>query len=163
MVSLSTRSRYGIRLLMSLARHSGQNPMQISDVAKEQSISVKYLEQIALILKKAGMIETVRGRKGGHRLAKDPEEITLDEIIGVLEGGCDLAPCVSKPLRCPRSFQCAPRLVWQELSQNLFEKLRQWTLGDLLRLEESLSRREDAAEKEERTVFYCPSSLHSPF
>ncbi|MEJ5347824.1 MAG: Rrf2 family transcriptional regulator [Desulfosoma sp.] len=163
MVSLSTRSRYGIRLLMSLARHSGPNPMQISDVAKEQNISVKYLEQIALILKKAGIIETVRGRKGGHRLAKYPEEITLDWIVGLLEGGFDLAPCVSKPHRCPRSVQCAPRLAWQELSQTLFEKLRQWTLGDLLRLEESLLEREDAPEKEEREVFYCPSSFHGSF
>lgn len=64
MITLSTRSRYGTRFLMSLARHRGENLVQIADIARDQGISAKYLEQIALVLKKAGIVETVRGRGG---------------------------------------------------------------------------------------------------
>lgn len=157
MVTLSTRSRYGTRFLMSLARHCGEKPVQIADIAREQGISVKYLEQIALALKKAGLIETVRGRRGGHRLAKDPDEITLDEIVAVLEGGRHLVRCLSRPESCDRASFCAPRLIWQEISQLLFQKLSLWTLGDLLRLEEGLIIRGKERREEEPTTFYCPS------
>lgn len=162
MVSLSTRSRYGTRFLMALARHSIKTPMQIADVAMDQGISVKYLEQIALVLKKAGLIKTVRGRKGGHMLAKDPEEITLDQIVAVLEGGRHIVACVSTPHQCPRASRCAPRWVWKELSETLFEKLRFWTLKDLLRLEDMLVERQDASEGEDEKTFHCPSLLHLP-
>lgn len=162
-VSLSTRSRYGTRFLMALGRHSKETPVQIADVALDQGISVKYLEQIALTLKKAGLIKTVRGRKGGHMLAKDPDDITLDEIVAALEGGRHLSACVSNPHQCPRSSWCGPRRVWQELSETLFEKLSLWTLGDVLRLEDTLLKREDSASHQDTTVFYCPSSLGLPF
>lgn len=157
MVTLSTRSRYGTRLLMSLARSSTQGPVQIAEIAKDQGISVKYLEQIALTLKKAGIIETVRGRGGGHRLAKSPQEITLDEIIGVLEGGRQFVRCVSQPELCSRAPRCAPRLVWQELSQTLYEKLSRWTLEDLLRLEDMLAGQSHRGPREDETTLCCPA------
>lgn len=157
MVTLSTRSRYGTRFLMSLARHWGEEPVQVADIAREQGISVKYLEQIALTLKKAGLIETVRGRRGGHRLAKDPEEITLDEVVAVLEGERRLVRCLSQPSPCARASSCAPRVVWQEISQLLFAKLSLWTLRDLLRMEDLLMAREEDSQGKESTTFGCPS------
>ncbi|ROQ92300.1 RrF2 family transcriptional regulator [Desulfosoma caldarium] len=158
MVSLSTRSRYGTRLMMSLARHSTETPVQIADVALDQGISVKYLEQIALVLRKAGLIKTVRGRKGGHMLAKDPENITLEDIVAALEGGRHLAACVSNPHLCPRASRCGPRRVWQELSETLFEKLRLWTLRDVVRLEETLMNREDSSSHRDAAIFCLDSS-----
>ena len=157
MITLSTRSRYGTRFLMSLARHRGDSPVQIADIARDQGISVKYLEQIALALKKAGLVETVRGRGGGHRLAKDPEEITLDEVVAVLEGGRGLVRCLGQPNTCARASRCAPRLVWEEISQALFERLSLWTLGDLLRMEDRLLDRATEPQEEHPTTFYCPS------
>lgn len=162
MVTLSTQSRYGTRLLMSLARHSGEEPVQIADIARDQGISVKYLEQIALTLKRAGLIESVRGRRGGHRLAKDPDEITMGEVVAVLERGRPFAPCLSQPSGCVKAPYCAPRLLWQEISQTFFHKLSLWTLGDLLRLEEMLMSRWEDPREEETTKFYCPS-LPRPF
>ena len=157
MITLSTRSRYGTRFLMSLARHRGDSPVQIADIARDQGISVKYLEHIALALNKAGLIETVRGRGGGHRLAKDPEEITLDEVVAVLEGGRGLVRCLGQPNTCARASRCAPRLVWEEISQALFERLSLWTLGDLLRMEDRLLDRATEPQEEHPTTFYCPS------
>jgi Rrf2 family protein len=74
-MKLSTRSRYGTRLLVDLARHNDQAPIQIGEVSKRQDISVKYLEQLIRLLKRAGFVNSVRGAKGGHLLAKRPEEI----------------------------------------------------------------------------------------
>jgi len=142
---------------MSLARQFGKEPTHIADIAKDQGISVKYLEQIALSLKKAGIIETVRGRGGGHRLARPPDEISLDEIIAVLEGGRHLVRCLSPSGSCSRASQCAPRLVWQELSQTLFHKLSLWTLGDLLRVEELLMEKERHLPERDKPTFYCPA------
>lgn len=157
MITLSTRSRYGTRLLMALARHRGENPVQIADIARDQGISAKYLEQIALALKRAGMIETVRGRGGGHRLAKHPDEITLDEVVAVLEGGKSLVRCLDQPSPCARASRCAPRLVWQEISQTIFHKLSLYTLGDLLRMEDRLMDQAHEVKEDQPTTFYCPS------
>ncbi len=86
-MQLSTRSRYGTRLMLDMAQHYNDGPIHLSDIAKRQDLSVKYLEQIIIPLKKAGYIESLRGPQGGHILAKPPEEITVKEIVGLLGGG----------------------------------------------------------------------------
>ena len=85
-MKLSTRSRYGARILVDLARHNDQGPVQIGEISKRQDISVKYLEQLIRPLKQASMVNSVRGPKGGHMLAKKPEEITLGQIVRLFEG-----------------------------------------------------------------------------
>ena len=84
-MKLSTKSRYGTRMMMELEQRFNGNPVQMGEIAQKQGISVKYLEQIIIPLKKAGFITSVRGPKGGHLLAKPPDEITVGEIIKVLE------------------------------------------------------------------------------
>ena len=79
-MKLSTKTRYGTRLILDLARHHGQMPISIGDISKRQDISVKYLEQIIRPLKKANLVVSTRGPKGGHSLAKSPKEITLGDI-----------------------------------------------------------------------------------
>jgi Rrf2 family protein len=80
-MKLSTRSRYGTRILVDLARNKDKGPIQIGEISKRQDISVKYLEQLIRPLKKAKLVTSVRGPKGGHLLAEEPENISLGQII----------------------------------------------------------------------------------
>jgi Rrf2 family transcriptional regulator, iron-sulfur cluster assembly transcription factor len=132
-MKLSTRSRYGTRLMLDLAQHYHQGPMHLSTIALRQGISVKYLEQIIIPLKKAKYIQSVRGPKGGHALARPPEEISVGEIVALLEEGASLAECSFNPKVCDRSSICQTRYVWQEAAQAMFDKLNSITLADLLK------------------------------
>lgn len=122
-MQLSTRSRYGTRMMLDMAQHYNKGPIPIGDIARRQGISVKYLEQLIIPLKKANYIRSVRGSKGGHMLAKSPKEITVGEIVNLLEGGIDLADCIEKPDICNRSNSCLTRGVWQEATKSMYNKL----------------------------------------
>jgi Rrf2 family iron-sulfur cluster assembly transcriptional regulator len=131
-MKLSTKSRYGTRLLLDMAVHYNQGPVQLGDIAKRQNISVKYLEQIIIPLKKAKYIQSVRGPKGGHALTRPPEEITVGEIVALLEEGATLAECSEHSAVCERSATCPTRLIWHEAAKAMFDKLNTITLADLL-------------------------------
>src|SRR5210317_463747 len=135
-MKLSTKTRYGTRLILDLARHYGQTPVSIGDISKRQNISVKYLEQIIRPLKTARLVISTRGPKGGHSLTKDPKEITLGEIVRVLQSSEVLAECVSEPEKCLRSSDCCVRIAWQEATNALYEKLNSITITDLLTYED---------------------------
>jgi Rrf2 family protein len=130
-MKLSTRSRYGTRLLVDLARHDDQAPIQIGEISKRQGISVKYLEQLIRPLKKAGYVTSVRGAKGGHLLAIKPEQIKLGDIVRLFETHSDLAECISSPEKCDMSDECRVRLVWQEATLVLYQKLDSTSIADL--------------------------------
>jgi len=131
-MKLSTRSRYGTRILVDLARHIDKGPIQIGDISKRQDISVKYLEQLIRPLKQADLVTSVRGPKGGHLLAKNPEDISLGQIVRLFEGQSELVECVSNPETCEKSDDCQVRLAWTEATRVLYEKLDSTTIADLL-------------------------------
>jgi Rrf2 family protein len=131
MIKLSTKSRYGTRMLVDMAQRYNQGPIQLGEIAKRQDISVKYLEQIIIPLKKAQYVKSVRGPKGGHILAKPPEEITLAEIVALLEEVSSLVECTENAEVCTRSDTCPTRLIWKEASEAMFERLKSITLADL--------------------------------
>jgi len=131
-VKLSAKSRYGTRLMLDMAQHYEEGPIHLATVAKRQGISVKYLEQIIIPLKKANYVKSVRGPKGGHILAKPPSEITIGEIVALLEDSDSLAACSDNPMICERSPVCPTRDIWQEAAQAMFDKLQSITLADLL-------------------------------
>ena len=131
-MKLSTRSRYGARILVDLARHNDQGPIQIGEISKRQDISVKYLEQLIRPLKQASIVTSVRGPKGGHLLAKDPEDITLGQIVRLFEGQTELVECISNPEQCNMSDDCQVRLAWKEATRVLYEKLDSTTISDLI-------------------------------
>jgi Rrf2 family iron-sulfur cluster assembly transcriptional regulator len=131
-MKLSAKTRYGTRLMLDMAQHYGDGPVHLATVAQRQGISVKYLEQIIIPLKKAHYIRSVRGPKGGHQLAKPPEEIKVGEIVALLEDSASLAECSDNPMVCERSSACATRYIWQEAAQAMFDKLQSITLADLL-------------------------------
>ncbi len=131
-MKLSTRSRYGARILVDLARHNNQGPVQIGEISKRQDISVKYLGQLIRPLKQAKLVESVRGPKGGHMLAKNPEKITLGQIVRLFEGQSDLVECVSNPETCNMADDCQVRLAWKDATRVLYEKLDSTTIADLM-------------------------------
>jgi len=131
-MKLSTRSRYGTRILVDLARHNDQGPIQIGEISKRQDISVKYLEQLIRPLKQASMVTSVRGPKGGHLLAKNPKNITLGQIVRLFEGQTELVECISNPEQCNMSDDCQVRLAWKEATRVLYEKLDSTTIADLM-------------------------------
>jgi len=149
-MKLSTRSRYGTRLMLDMAQHYHDGPVHLSDVAKRQDVSVKYLEQIIIPLKKGGLIESLRGPKGGHILARPPDEITIKEIVALLEEGTSLVECCEDSTVCRRSDICPTRLLWKEVSEAMFYKLQVITLADLVKkanvLEATKSRQKDLVE-----------------
>jgi Rrf2 family iron-sulfur cluster assembly transcriptional regulator len=131
-MKLSTRSRYGVRILVDLARNSNQGPVQMGEISKRQDISVKYLEQLIRPLKQANMVNSVRGPKGGHRLTKKPEDITLGQIVRLFEGQSELVECISNPEKCSMSDDCQVRLAWEDATKVLYEKLDSTTIADLV-------------------------------
>lgn len=131
-MNLSTRSRYGTRMMLDLAQHFHECPVKIGDIAKRQEISVKYLEQLVIPLKKANFIKSIRGPKGGHMLGKPPENITIGEIVNVLEGGINFVSCIESSDECNRSNHCLTRSIWQEVSQAMQDKLNSITLLNVI-------------------------------
>ena len=131
-MKLSTRSRYGTRLMLDLARNFRHSPVQLAGIAQRQNVSIKYLEQIIRPLKKAKLVTSVRGPKGGHLLSERPEKITLGQVVRLFEGQADLVECVSFPERCPMSDDCQVRLAWRDATRVLYEKLDATTIADLM-------------------------------
>ncbi len=123
--------------MVDLAQHYDKGPIQIGDISKRQDISVKYLEQLVIPLKKADYIRSVRGPKGGHMLAKRPDEITVGEIVRILEGGIDLSVCIENPDACEKTGSCLTRGVWEEATKAMYEKLNSTTLSKMIETSEN--------------------------
>jgi len=131
-MQLTTRSRYGLRMLLDIALHSEDGPVRIQDIARRRNISVKYLEQIIRALKTAGFIRSKRGPKGGHLLALAPEEIRVGDVVRTLEARPELTECVSHPEICPIAEDCITRQIWSRATESLFRELDAIRLADLL-------------------------------
>lgn len=131
-MKLSTRSRYGTRIILELARHNDGTPLQVSEIARAQKIPVKYLEQLIRTLKQADLISSVRGSKGGHHLKQAPENITIGQLVRIFEGQTDLVACVSTPENCQMADECRVRAVWIEATEAMYAKLDGVTIADLL-------------------------------
>ena len=132
-MKLSTKGRYGTRVLIDLATHRDAGLVLLKDVAQRQEISLRYLEHIVTPLVKAGIIRSTRGAKGGVSLAKPPAKITLLEIVQIMEGSTSPVECVDAPELCQRSKVCAMRDVWTELKLSIDRLLETTTLEDLIK------------------------------
>jgi len=131
-MQLTARSLYGTRLLLDMAEYYGKGPIKLRVIARRQNISVKYLEQIVRPLKSANYIKGFCGPRGGHILSKPPDQITVGEIVALLEGSSFLTPCSNSSKYCNRSGKCLTRHLWIEASRVLFDCLNQVTFADLL-------------------------------
>ena len=133
-MKLSTRSRYGTRLMLDMAQHYELGPLHLAAIARRQGVSVKYLEQIIIPLKRAQLVKSIRGPKGGHILAKPPEAITVGEIVALMEDSMSIVACSEHPEVCQRSETCVTRSVWREAANAMFGALGAITLADLVKI-----------------------------
>ena len=138
MIKLSTKGRYGTRLMLNLALHynEGKEAIVLKNISKEEDLSIRYLEQIIIPLKINKLVKSVRGAGGGYTLAREPSRITVCDIIEVLEGSCALVDCVEDPDSCERMTECATHEVWKEASDLLKNYFESKTLQDLVDITE---------------------------
>lgn len=139
---LSTKGRYGVRAMFDLALHSGEGAIALKSVAQREHISEKYLEHLFANLKKAGLIHSVRGAQGGYRLARPADEITLGDIIRVLEGPVAPTECVIEDggrEKCERSGECIMRTVWCRVRDEINEILDKITLAEIVEEQRKVS------------------------
>lgn len=129
---LSTRCRYGIHAMFDLALNVGEGPQTIRSIAQRQLVPEQYLEQIIGVLRREGLVRSLRGSQGGYMLAKAPEEITIGELIRLLEGPVLMADCVAAEDACIRSGQCPSRLVWEKLTDCINSFVDTITLQNML-------------------------------
>lgn len=136
----STKGRYGLMAVHNLAELRGEGPVPLSDISRRLSISFGYLEQIFLVLRKHGIVKSVRGAKGGYTLTKEPKDITVGDVLKALEGPLAAAHCAtSEPLddfldesKCLAQDHCATRNVFLKITNAVDEVLENTTIQDML-------------------------------
>jgi Rrf2 family protein len=134
-MKVSTRGEYGVRAMVALARHFGEGPMSISDIAKASSVPPAYLEQLIAPLRRADLVQSKRGAHGGYVLARPPQEMRIGEIYRVMEGPVAPMDCVSENLAdqtCPLIDNCETRPIWLKMRDSIVDVLDSTTLADLI-------------------------------
>ncbi len=142
-MKLSTRCRYGIHAMFDLAQNAGNGPQTIRSIAERQLVPEQYLEQIIGVLRREGLVESVRGAQGGYMLAKAPGEISVGQLLRLLEGPVLIADCIIDEGACIRSGQCPSRLVWEQLSKCIDAVVDSITLQDMLEDHIRLSKKKE--------------------
>lgn len=143
MFRISTKGRYGTRLMLNLALHYPESSpaRSLKEVAEEEDISIRYLEQIIIPLRDHRLVKSQRGAGGGYTLSRPPAAIKLSEVLQAVEGNCCLVECVDDRNHCPRSSYCAAHEIWKEgtaVMKNYFDSV---SLQDMVRIAEKKSRR----------------------
>jgi Rrf2 family protein len=144
MISITAKSKYALRALLELAAHGGDHPVAINELATARQIPLQFLEQVFASLRRAGLLQSVRGARGGYRFARSPAEITVLDIVEALDGPLNPLACTSDR-GCERADQCGAGSVWWEAKLVLERTLRSLTLADVAAREATLGPRAVAA------------------
>jgi len=132
-MNISTKGQYGLEALLDLTIHGEGTHLNIKSIADRQGLSEKYLEQIFGVLKRSGIVNSVRGAQGGYTLAKAPEDITVREVLNALEGPLSPVSCVveGQEAHCDRYDVCVTRAFWRKIMVELNRVTEGVTLSDL--------------------------------
>ena len=128
---LSTKARYAVRAMVELALSYDGEPVKLKTIAEKQDLSIKYLEQVMNPLRVSGFVSTQKGSRGGYRLVKSPDQITLYDLIYAVEGSLAPVDCVDNPETCDRVDSCVTRDVWVRVHQVILRELQSTTLAEL--------------------------------
>lgn len=134
-MKLSTKGRYGLRAVLDIALHGGEEAVALSSIAERQSISISYLEQLIAKLKKAGIVSSTRGAKGGYVLSKPPEDISVGQVLRALEGNLDPVDCAEvkgEDSTCQASDICVTKYVWKRISDSINNAVDTLMLSELV-------------------------------
>lgn len=137
-MKISTKGRYGLTIMIELAKHYGSGPLALKIIAEEHDLSIHYLEQLAALLRNATLIKSVRGAYGGYMLTKEPESITAGDIIRVLEGPIELVEGIE-------AEEPAKQALWLKMTDAVKNVLNTTSLADLI---------ENQVDKNEQYMFY---------
>ena len=149
-LKLSTKGRYGVKALFELAFQQGSGPISLKTIAERQGLSEHYLEQLVAPLRKSGLVTSVRGAQGGYVLSRPPEQITVGDIIRVLEGPIGITDCASEDCanleHCGKADPCLARGVWEKVRDSIINVVDSITLADLVK--------EAREEQEKQNLMY---------
>jgi Rrf2 family cysteine metabolism transcriptional repressor len=135
MIRFSTRGEYGIRMMMVLARHHGEGPLSLPQIARHEALPATYLEQLVGGLRKAGLITSSHGAHGGYQLARPPAQVSVGEVMRVLEGPISPMICATEgetEMLCERQVFCSANIVWERVREGIATALDSLTLADLI-------------------------------
>ena len=140
----STRSEYGVRVMIALGRRGQEGPVPLAELAASESLPLPYLEHLAARLREAGLVRSTRGAHGGYELGRDPEQITMAEVVNALEGSLVPMQCFTDEgemrVLCNHEIDgfdhCATRLLWTRVQGGVIRALEQTTLAELVRFQE---------------------------
>jgi len=137
MAVISQKTQYALRAVLELARHQGQGPVKIAAIANAQAIPKRFLENILLHLRGAGIVASKRGKEGGYFLVRNAGNLAVGEIIRLVQGPLDVVDCISglKPRRCPLEPECIFIPLWTSAGRAQIEIFDRTTFGDLLKKE----------------------------
>ena len=143
MIRLSTKGRYGTRLMLNLARHygNGNDAVILKNISEDERISIRYLEQIIIPLKINRLVKSIRGAGGGYTLARRPEDIRVSEILHALEGNCCLVECIEDGTFCEFTESCPTFEIWKgatDLLKNYFDSM---SLKDVMAMAEKRAKK----------------------
>lgn len=132
-MKISTKGRYAIRLMCDIAMNQNQDPIPLKEIAERQNISVKYLEQIVIILSHAGFLKSIRGAQGGYKLINPPDYYTVGMILRLTEGSLAPVSCLDdKVNNCPRADECQTLFIWKDIYKAVCNVVDNITIQDII-------------------------------
>lgn len=131
-MKLTAQTRYALRILLDLAVNGGNTPRPIKEIAASQGISEKFIARIVVPMRRAGLLASTRGVRGGLLLGRFPEKITLLDILQATDGPLAIATCLARPGTCPRQGRCAAECAWRRANDALADVLRSITLAEII-------------------------------
>ena len=132
-MKISTKGRYALRMILDMIRNQKMGPVALKDISERQNISKKYLEQIALMLSQAKVLQGTRGHQGGYRMVADPARLTVYDVLEIVEGSMHPVACLDQtPNDCERCRDCETLFVWQGLDEKVHEYLGSISIQDVL-------------------------------
>ncbi len=140
MLRFTTRTDYGLRAVTYLAERYGQGPIATAEIAVRRNVPEAYLDQLMVSLRKAGIVRSYRGPRGGHELARPPQEISVGEVVQSLEGAIASVECLEKADGCELTGSCSFRHLLRDLQAMAERYLNSTTVADLLEMEASSAR-----------------------
>lgn len=148
-MKLSTKGRYGLRALVDLARYSEEEPVSISSISARQDISERYLEQLMALLKRAGIVKSIRGASGGYVLALPSDQISVGDVLRALEGKLEPAECAAfhPDEGCQASDSCVTKFVWKKINDSINQTVDSIKLDELVKESRELDASEEKKEK----------------
>lgn len=140
-MKLSTKGKYGLRAIIDLARFSEKEPVSIGCIVTRQKLSERYLEQLFALLKKAGLVKSIRGASGGYVLARDASEISVGDVLRALEGNLEPVRCAAfySEEGCMASDECVTKYVWQKINDSINKTVNEIKLDELVKESKELN------------------------